>query len=286
MKARLIGTPFRGATNSNMKFFAYIMIVAGFALSACGSIMPVKRSDVAESKALPDPSLEKIADGVWIHKSYKHIEPWGPILSQGMVVQTQAGVFLVDTAWNDEDTEELLALIKDKTGALPSAAVVTHAHADKMGGINALHEAGVQTWSYVLTHEDAPGRGLTPTQGWFGDTFAGGASDLPYDPSDDDSTGITGLLTFVPGPGHTRDNIVVYYAPAKVLFGGCLIRPGDSNNLGNTADGDVANWADAVRKAAAQFPDARIIIPSHGAMGGRELFNHTIALAEAAVNNE
>lgn len=88
-----------------------------------------------------------------------------------------------------------------------------------------------------------------------------------------------------PGAGHTRDNIVVYFPPAKVLFGGCLIRPGDASSLGNTADGDVANWASAVRNVASAFPEAEIIIPSHGAMGGRELLDHTIALAEAAKND-
>ncbi|MHA7872001.1 MAG: MBL fold metallo-hydrolase, partial [Hyphococcus sp.] len=87
---------------------------------------------------------------------------------------------------------------------------------------------------------------------------------------------------FHPGPGHTRDNIVVYYEPAKVLFGGCLIRPDGSTNLGNTADGDVGNWANAVRNVAKQFPDAEIVIPSHGPMGRRALLDHTIALAEAA----
>ena len=87
-----------------------------------------------------------------------------------------------------------------------------------------------------------------------------------------------------PGPGHTRDNIVVYYPDAKVLFGGCLIRPGGSDNLGNTADADVVHWAEAVRNVAAAFPDAEIVIPSHGPMGGRELLDHTIALAEAAAD--
>lgn len=94
--------------------------------------------------------------------------------------------------------------------------------------------------------------------------------------------GKIGLKDFYPGPGHTRDNIVIYYAPAKVLFGGCLIRPGGATDLGNTADGDVANWADAAREVAAEFPDAEIVIPSHGPPGGRELLDHAIALAEAA----
>jgi metallo-beta-lactamase class B len=258
-----------------------LLLVAAIALPSCAA-MPSNRLNITEEKTLLEPSLEKIAEGVWIHKSYENFEPWGAILSQGLVLKTDAGVILVDTAWNDEDTERLLKLIELEIGASPSAAVVTHAHQDKMGGMNALHDAGIQTWAYELTNEDAPGRNLTPAQGWFGNTFAGEASDFQFDGVISGARIDSGLMTFIPGPGHTRDNIVVYYAPAKIVFGGCLIRPGKSKNLGNTADADVANWADAVRSVAAEFPDAETIIPSHGPKGGRDLFDHTIALAEAA----
>jgi len=229
------------------------------------------KSEGAEQTALPEPSLEKIAENVWIHKSYEIIKPWGPILSQGLVVKTDAGLILVDTAWNDEDTERLLELIAKETGALPISAILTHAHRDKMGGMGALHEAGIETFAHKYTNEDAPKRGLTPAKTIVLENSALSAID-------------DGLTLFYPGAGHTRDNIVVYYAPANVLFGGCLIRPGNANSLGNTADADVTNWADAVRKVATQFPDADIIIPTHGPMGGRELLDHTIALAEAAAD--
>ena len=244
-------------------------------LAACASTPPAER-EVSEELALPDPSLEKIADGVWIHKSYRVIEPWGPILSQGLVIETRDDIVLIDTAWNDADTEELLTLIEAELGARPTMAIVTHAHADKMGGVDALHARGVTTIAHAYSNMDAPARNLTPTKDALS-LKAREAADL----TPAISNGVA-LTAFYPGPGHTRDNIVVYYAPAKVLFGGCLIRPGGSNNLGNTADGDVENWADAVRAVAQEFPEAEIVIPSHGPMGGAELLDHTIALAEAA----
>ncbi|MEZ5892437.1 MAG: subclass B1 metallo-beta-lactamase [Parvularculaceae bacterium] len=229
----------------------------------------------AEDQALSEPTLEKIADGVWVHKSWNVIEPWGLVLSQGLVVKTEGGVVLVDTAWNDADTEKLLTLIKAETGALPTTAIVTHAHSDKMGGMGALKRHNIATSAHVFSNEDAPARGLLPAdESLFTDDknsllVIGAHSGFHYE-------------AFYPGPGHTRDNIVVYYAPAKVLFGGCLIRPGQSGDLGNTADGDVRHWAQAVKNVAEAFPDAEIVIPSHGAMGGRNLLDHTIALAEEA----
>ncbi len=225
---------------------------------------------------LPEPILEKIADGVWIHKSYEHIEPWGPILSQGLVVQSFDGaeVLLVDTAWNNADTERLIELIKIELGTIPTSAILTHAHGDKMGGVETLHKYGIETAAHKFTNEDAPKRDLIPAK-------------ESYDLDIDHMMVIAGSTgnyeVFYPGAGHTRDNVVVYFSASKTLFGGCLIRPGDSKSLGNTADGDVENWADAVRNVADAFPEADIIIPSHGPIGGRELLDHTIALAEEAV---
>lgn len=232
-----------------------------------------------ETATLPPPSLEKIADGVWIHKSYEIVEPWGPVLSQGLVIDMGENVALVDTAWTDEDTFELLDAIEALTGEQPDIAIITHAHNDKMGGVGALQERRIGGRAHPLTNEDAPARGLKKTLF----TILNGADrETLFGESENGAAGEGPITVFYPGPGHTRDNIVVYYAPAKVLFGGCLIRPGGSSNLGNTADGDVGHWAEAVRKVAEAFPEAEIVIPSHGAPGGRELLDHTIALAEAA----
>ncbi len=257
------------------------LLFLGAVFSACAT-MAADSLDAAENKALPEPALEKVADGVWIHKSYEIIEPWGPVLSQGLVVKTDDGVVLVDTAWDNEATKKILALIETAAGEPPKAAILTHAHQDKMGGMQALHDASIQTSAYVLTNDDAVDRDLIPAGGWFGNTFAGRSSSFQFHDVISGASIDSGLMTFIPGPGHTRDNIVIYYESAKILFGGCLIRPGKSNSLGNTADADIANWANAVRKVAAEFPDAEIIIPSHGAKGGRELLDHTIALADAA----
>jgi len=216
------------------------------------------------------PAIEPLADNLWIHKSYRDIPPWGPILSHGLIVRSEDEVVLVDSAWTDEETRTLLDLIDAKIGAAPARAVVTHAHDDKMGGVGALHAAGVVTIALDLTNRDAPGRGLVPAV----ESLAlapGDAFPLTKD-----------IEIFYPGPAHTRDNIVVYHGPTRTLFGGCLVRPGRASTLGNTADADVSNWAAAARALKTRYPDAAVVIPSHGPPGGPDLLDHTIALAEAA----
>jgi len=260
-----------------MKNLPRCLVLSVFLIGAC-AVTPANQPALTEDKTVPEPSLEMIAAGVWVHKSHKNIPPWGPILSQGLVVKSDGIVTLIDTAWNDADTDKLLDLIETEIGEAPMRAILTHAHADKMGGVGALHRRNIRTRAHRYSNEDAAARNLTPALVTLLSEETNGRAILSP------AAGHK-LSVFYPGPGHTRDNIVVYYAPAKVLFGGCLIRPGDAKSLGNTADADIANWADAVRKVAAEFPDAEIIIPSHGAPGGRELLDLTIALAEAAASN-
>jgi glyoxylase-like metal-dependent hydrolase (beta-lactamase superfamily II) len=242
---------------------------------------PATASTQAGPKKVPPPSLEKIADDVWIHKSWYDVPGYGPILSQGMVVKTPAGILLIDTAWTDDDTKTLIELIRQEAGAAPVAAIATHAHNDKMGGMVAAN-AAMNTAAFELTNADAVPRGLTPALNSI--DIAQIDKPLGLQQRSPDGTVIARgeVELFYPGPGHTRDNIVVYYAPAKILFGGCLIRPENAKDLGNAADADIGHWAEAARAVAERFPDAKIVIPSHGKKGGRKLLEHTIELAEKA----
>lgn len=212
-----------------------------------------------------DVKLVPLGDGAWLHQSYKTVEPWGKVLSQGLFIQTDHGGLLVDTAWTNAQTERLLELCQDQAGRDAQLLVVTHAHADKMGGLKGFHARGkVRSFAHPLTNVDGESRGLGQSSHALEELL---------------ELGIEGLEVYYPGPGHARDNIVVYYSPAKLLFGGCLIRPGKSRNLGNTGDADIDHWARAVSKVRDRFPQAEIVVPSHGPMGGRELLDHTIELA-------
>ena len=249
-----------------MRKHAFFWAAAALLIQAC------TRAGEIEASPPQRVELEKIARGVWLHKSYKTIEPWGSVLSHGLVFDSDKGVVLIDTAWNDAQTTALLSLIEDMTGELPAVAIITHAHDDKMGGVGALKAAGVETMAHRLTNEDAPARGLIPADVAF--DLAEGRQ-LTFKRGED-------FRLFYPGPGHTRDNIVVYETQSRILFGGCLVRPLKQTSLGNTSDGDIAHWDDAVAAVARAFPDAKIVIPSHGAPGGRALLDHTIAVAREA----
>ena len=180
---------------------------------------------------------------------------------------------LIDTAWTPEATEALLGRLKKEQGLVGGMAILTHAHDDRMGGLDVAHAQGFMTWAASATKRDARRRGLGEPQ-----------VSIRADHQVFTLPGAT-LDVFHPGPGHTRDNVVVYHRESGVLFGGCLVRAANAAGLGNTADADIDAWASSIAKLQEAFPDARIVVPGHGAPGGPELLEHTKALAEAAAND-
>ncbi|MEO0346759.1 MAG: subclass B1 metallo-beta-lactamase [Pseudomonadota bacterium] len=215
-------------------------------------------------------SFDQIAPGVWTHTAYLEIEPWGPVASSGLVVVTDTHIVLVDTAWTDAQTREVLDWAEATFARPVTGAVFTHGHNDKMGGVAAVRERGIPNYANHLSNRLAERWGLTPA-----------ARVVEFDDNGeaDAVAELAPLTLFYPGPGHTDDNIVVGVNDTGVLFVGCLVRPSGSRSLGNTNDADVGHWADAVVAVTRRFPEESLVVPSHGAPGSRTLLDHTIELA-------
>lgn len=209
-----------------------------------------------------------------MHTSYHQVPGWGKVLSNGLIVQTPDGTILIDTGWNNAQTATILKWSETTLKQPIVAAVFTHAHNDKMGGVDAVIAAGVKTFAHPLSNQFAPEEGLTPAE-----------HNLTIQPDRSmkaDHPAFNAVEIYYPGGGHTLDNIVVAVPEAHILFGGCLIRPEGSHNLGNIASADLSSWASSVKRTAQKFPDVSLVIPSHGAPAGRELFEQTEQLAQKA----
>lgn len=219
---------------------------------------------VAADTLRADVVVRPLAAGVWLHTTTKDGIP-----SNGLLVETPRGTLLVDTAWDDEQTALLLDWAAARLRPV-HRAVITHHHEDRMGGLATLRARGIPAGASDLTVAAARAKGLAPPDVLFA------ASDGVF------REAAEGFEVFHPGPGHTTDNVVVWVPAARVLFGGCFVRAGETRGLGNVADADRAAWpASAARLGERYGAAARIVVPGHGAPGDASLFEHTRALAAA-----
>ncbi len=245
-------------------FFVALLIIQGCQAES-------QTSAQQASTMVAEVEFTQLYPNVWMHTSYKVLPKWGRVLSNGLVYFVEGEAILIDTAWTDAQTEYIQNWALEE-GSPITRAVFTHAHDDKMGGVQSLREKGIATYAHPLSNQYAPERALTPAE-----------FDLTFDAAGV-TTEIGNIEIMYAGAGHTTDNIVVAIPETRILFGGCLIRSGQSRTLGNTTDGDVAAWGPTVEKIQVKYGQYEIVIPSHGSPAGVELLQHTISIASEASN--
>jgi metallo-beta-lactamase class B len=210
--------------------------------------------------------VRRIAPDVFVHTSY-HRYPGNPtpVPSNGLIVSTKTGALLIDTAWDPDQTLELLRWVADSLHQHVRLAVVTHAHEDRLGGLAVLQANHIKVYSTPLTAQRSARLPFgTPTP-----------AIKPYTVI---RAGRTRLELFYPGPGHAPDNIVAWLPQQRVLFGGCLVKGADATTLGNIDEADLKQWPVAVRSVRDRYPKAAVVIPGHGQWGSADLLDHTLEL--------
>ena len=214
----------------------------------------------------PTVELRRVRPGVWIHTSH-YVFPDGSVIpANGLVVKESGGLVLIDTAWGETLTAELLDEIEREIKLPVRRAIVTHSHADRIAGADLLRQRGIPVYAQPLTVRRA----------------AAVAIAMPTDSLRElrrpgDAEWLGSVEIFYPGPAHAPDNIMVWVPSARVLFGGCAVKALDSD-LGNVADADTRAWPDAIHRVTERYGRAEVIVPGHGAEGGKVLLTHTLEL--------
>lgn len=217
--------------------------------------------------ASEDVKLVPLMDGVWMHVSYSDYNGHR-ISANGLVVREGDTLFLVDSAWGDENTETLLDMIEREIGLPVYAAVATHFHEDRAAGAEVFKARGIPFYASAQTRELVEKAGRTPP-----------AETITISPRPGGMAPLGPLTVMYPGAAHTTDNLVVWLPEQKLLFGGCAVRAAETGDLGYFADGDPATWDDAMERVLETFDTVKTVVPGHGAVGGRELLAHTRDLA-------
>jgi len=174
-------------------------------------------------------SIFPLTKEIYVHQSYKILDGKS-FPSNGLIVNTSNNVVLIDAAWDNVQTQQLLQWIKSNLKKKVELAIISHSHDDRIGGIRIVLANGVKVISTMLTAERAEKDGFPRPE-----------SIVPMKDSSF-MIGKTEIETFYPGRGHSPDNIVVWLPDQKILFGGCLVKSAESAGLGNIADASLAEW--------------------------------------------
>lgn len=219
-----------------------------------------------ETLLSPSLAVRPLRAGFWLYTSTR--EDGTP--ANGLIAPLPGGgALLVDTPWNDAQTETLLGWGRRAVGGIREA-VVTHSHADRMGGLGALERHNIRVLANELTAAKAHAEGLRAPPG-----SLTAASPVLADPR--------GFEVFYPGPGHTLDNVVVAFPEAGIVHGGCLVKAADATSSGYVAESLLADWPLAIERVRDRYPRADLVVPGHGTIGGRAAFARTIEIAEKAL---
>ena len=158
----------------------------------------------------------------------------------------------------------LIKFIKEKLHCTIKAIVPTHFHSDCLGGLAAFHKLNIPSFANFSTIELTKENNVVIPQNGFKDALKL-------------SLGKTYAIVKYFGEGHTKDNVVGYFPSENILFGGCLIKELEATK-GYLGDANIAQWSNTVDRIKKQYPNIKIVIPGHGAIGGSELLDYTIKL--------
>lgn len=221
--------------------------------------------ELCATKPLPPMQIEQLEPELFLHKSYNHIQGYGLVSSNGLVLLDKQDAWIVDTPWNERDIKKLMDWIKQNQWQL-KGAIATHFHSDRAGGIGFLNNRGITTYATAQTnallkfnHKPLAKLELNENEEPFPASLA---------------------QVFYPGPGHSEDNIVVWMTKSKTLYGGCLVRSLAAKGLGNTDDANLTQWPVSVKHLLGQYKNVKQVIPGHGARGDVSLLKHTHVLTQ------
>ena len=221
-----------------------------------------KKEEIKRILISDDIELIKLSDKAYVHISTMEVPHWGKVTANGLILIDGNEAFLFDTPWNDSQTEKLVKWIDDTLSAKVITFVPGHWHGDNIGGLNYLHSIGVKSYANQMTIDLAEAKGMPVPQNGFVDLL---------------ELNLNGNKVYCHyyGGAHSADNIVIWIPSEEILFGGCMIRDINSTGLGNTSDAKVDEWLPTIEKVIENFPNAKIVIPGHGEIGGIELLEHT-----------
>ncbi len=86
--------------------------------------------------------------------------------------------------------------------------------------------------------------------------------------------------TYYGGQGHSPDNIVIWIPDEKILYGGCLVKSTEADDLGYLGDANVKEWSSTIKNIQRRFINPSYIIPGHDDWSSNKSLTHTLDLIQ------
>lgn len=189
------------------------------------------------------------------------------IPANGVYLVTNNGVVMFDTPWDTTQFQPLLDSIKFKHNKSVVMCFATHWHSDKTAGLEYYRQQGVKTYTTVLTDELSKKNNKKRAEFLM-------EKDTVF------NVGQYSFETYYPGPGHTEDNIVIWFKKEKILYGGCLIKGVDDENLGYLGDGNVTEYASTLKRVQKKCLNPKFIITAHSGWKNINSLKHSLMMAK------
>lgn len=187
--------------------------------------------------------------------------------ANSMYLVTEKGIVLFDVPWQKSQYQTLNDLLLEKYNLPIIAVFATHSHDDRAGDLSFYNELNIPTYASALTNKKLKkeGKATSKFEIESGKTYKFGKEKF--------------VVEYF-GPGHTEDNLVVWFPKYKVLNGGCLIKGADAVNLGYTGEANVTEWSKTVQKLVTKHPKIKQVIPGHDNWKANGHIENTFKLLE------
>jgi metallo-beta-lactamase class B len=189
------------------------------------------------------------------------------IPANGMYLVTNSGVVMFDTPWDTTQFQPLLDSIQLKHNKKVLLCIATHFHEDRTGGFEYYRRQGIKTFSTKKTDELCKAKNFK-------------RAEFLFDKDTVFAAGQYSFRTYFPGWGHTPDNIVIWFEKEKILYGGCLIKSVEDDDLGNLADASVTAYSTTIKNVQKKCSKPRFVIPGHSSWINAASLEHTLKMAQ------
>jgi len=214
----------------------------------------------------PKLTISHLTGDFYIYTTYNTYNDY-QVPANGMYLVTGNGVVMFDTPWDTTQFQPLLDSIKLKHNKSVVMCFATHWHSDKTAGLEYYRQQGIKTYTTALTDKLSEKNNKKRAEFLM-------AKDTVF------NVGQYSFETYYPGQGHTEDNIVIWFEKEKILYGGCLIKGADDENLGFLGDGNVKAYANTLKKVQKKCRKPQFIIVAHSDWNNSNSLKHSLMMAK------